>query len=102
MEACRKGHIDTARMLLGEFHVNIEIQNKVRAIVRLVLCGDVRACVKWVCAWSWWLGIYFLISYAISCFWYIYISYSGLCNFFALMCVFGSLMLSVVDVLVVL
>jgi len=35
MEACGNGHIDTARMLLGEFHANIEIQNDVRAIVRL-------------------------------------------------------------------
>ena len=45
MWACEKGHIDTARMLVGEFHANIEIQNEVRAIVRLLLCGDVRACV---------------------------------------------------------
>ena len=45
MDACYKGKIDTARMLVGEFHANIDIQNKVRAIVRLVLCGDVRACV---------------------------------------------------------
>ena len=45
MAACSKGHIDTARMLLGEFHASIDIRNKVRAIVRLVLCGDVRACV---------------------------------------------------------
>ena len=45
MGACSNGHIDTARMLLGEFHANIDIQNEVRAIVRLVLCGDVRACV---------------------------------------------------------
>ena len=45
MYACVHGHIDTARMLAGEFHANVDIQNKVRAIVRLVLCGDVRACV---------------------------------------------------------
>ena len=45
MYACMNGHVDTARMLLGEFHTNIDFQNKVRAIVRLVLCGDVRACV---------------------------------------------------------
>ena len=43
MKACSEGHIDTARMLLGEFHANVDIQDKVRAIVRLVLCGDVRA-----------------------------------------------------------
>ena len=45
MLACNNGHIDIARMLLGEFHANVDIQDKVRAIVRLVLCGDVRACV---------------------------------------------------------
>ena len=45
MLACWNGDIDTARMLLGEFHANIDIQDKVRATVRLVLCGDVRACV---------------------------------------------------------
>ena len=45
MWACWNGHIDTARMLLGEFHANIDIQDMVRAIVRLVRCGDVRACV---------------------------------------------------------
>ena len=45
MMACRYGYIDTARMLVGEFHAKIDFQNKVRAIVRLVLCGDVRACV---------------------------------------------------------
>ena len=41
MLACSKGHIDTARMLLGEFNASVDIQNKVRAIVRLVLCCDV-------------------------------------------------------------
>ena len=45
MYACDNGEIDTARMLLGEFHAHSDIQNTVRAIVRLVLCGDVRACV---------------------------------------------------------
>ena len=45
MLACNRGDIDTARMLLGEFHASVDIQDKVRAIVRLVLCGDVRACV---------------------------------------------------------
>ena len=45
MEACSDGHIDIARMLVGEFHANIDIQDEVRAIVRLVLCGDVRVCV---------------------------------------------------------
>ena len=45
MYACSTGHVDTARMLAGEFHANIDIQDNVRAIVRLVLCGDVRACV---------------------------------------------------------
>ena len=45
MSACMKGHIDTARMLVGEFHANVDIQDTVRAMVRLVLCGDVRACV---------------------------------------------------------
>ena len=39
------GHIDKARVLLGEFHADIEIQNTVRALVRLVQCGEVRACV---------------------------------------------------------
>ena len=48
MKACSEGHIDTARMLAGEFHASIDIQDKVRAIVRLVLCGDLRACVQWV------------------------------------------------------
>ena len=51
MRACKNGHIDTARILVCEFHANIDIQNKVRAMVRLVLCGDVRACVQWLCAW---------------------------------------------------
>ena len=62
MWACLKGHIDTARMLVGEFHANIDIQNTVRAIVRLVLCGNVRACVLWLCAveWRWWLGMWSL------------------------------------------
>ena len=41
MYACYNGHIDTARMLLGEFNANVDIQDRVRAIVRLVLCGDV-------------------------------------------------------------
>ena len=45
MEACSNGEIDTACILAGEFHANIDIQNKVRAIVRLVLCVEVRACV---------------------------------------------------------
>ena len=45
MYACSNGHFDTARMLLGDFHADIDIQNKVRAVMRLVLCGDVRACV---------------------------------------------------------
>ena len=45
MKACLNGGIDTARMLVGEFHANIDIQDTVRAIVRLVLCGEVRACV---------------------------------------------------------
>ena len=45
MAACLNGHIDTARMLLGELHANNDIQDNVRAPVRLVLCGDVRACV---------------------------------------------------------
>ena len=45
MLACKNDHIDIARMLVGEFHANVDIKNKVRAIVRLVLCGDVRACV---------------------------------------------------------
>ena len=45
MDSCKEGEIDIARMLLGEFHANVDIQNTVRAIVRLVLSGDVRACV---------------------------------------------------------
>ena len=28
MLACSRDHVDIARMLLGEFHANIEIQNK--------------------------------------------------------------------------
>ena len=42
--ACYNGHIDTARMLLGEFHAEVDIQNTVRAIVRLfcvVMCEHV-------------------------------------------------------------
>ena len=35
MKACEYGRIDTARMLLVEFHANLDIQNDVRAIVRL-------------------------------------------------------------------
>ena len=49
MWACINGHIDTARMLLGEFHANIDIQSKVRAIVRFVPCGDVRGSGGWEC-----------------------------------------------------
>ena len=45
MRVCYNGHIDIARMLLGEDHANIDTKNTVRAIVRSVLCGDVRACV---------------------------------------------------------
>ena len=45
MNACSNGHSDIARMLAGEFHANIDIQDMVRAIVSLYLCGDVRACV---------------------------------------------------------
>ena len=30
MWACWNGHIDTARMLVDEFHANIDIQNNVR------------------------------------------------------------------------
>ena len=41
MMACMNGEIDIARMLVGEFHANIDIQDTVRAIVRLFLCGDV-------------------------------------------------------------
>ena len=41
MLACRSGHIDIARMLLGEFHANINIQNTVKLIVRLVMCEHV-------------------------------------------------------------
>ena len=35
MLACMEGHVDISRMLLGDFHANIDIQNTVRAIVRL-------------------------------------------------------------------
>ena len=45
MWACSNGHIDIARMLVGEHNVNIEIQNTVSAIVRLLLCGDVQTCI---------------------------------------------------------
>ena len=43
MWACSNGHIDIARMLAGEYNANVDIQNNVRAIVkvRLLLCGDV-------------------------------------------------------------
>ena len=41
MYACSNGHIETAFMLLGDFLANIYIQNRVRAMVRLLLCGDV-------------------------------------------------------------
>ena len=50
MYACQRGHVDTARVLVGEFHANIDIQDNVREIVRWVLCGDVdhvfRGCVR--------------------------------------------------------
>ena len=35
MEACWNGQIDTARMLVREFGANVDIQNVVRATVRL-------------------------------------------------------------------
>ena len=35
MYACEDGQFYIARMLGGEFHANIDIQSKVRAIVRL-------------------------------------------------------------------
>ena len=40
MSACWMGHIDIARMLVGEYHANIEIQTTVRAfaISRLWCC----------------------------------------------------------------
>ena len=44
MLVCSNGHIDIARMLVGEFHANIEIQNTVIVIVRLLLCGNVQTC----------------------------------------------------------
>ena len=31
MLACRNGHIDIARMLVGEYHASIEIRDSVRA-----------------------------------------------------------------------
>ena len=34
MNAFLNGNIDTARMLAGEFHANIDILNTVRAILR--------------------------------------------------------------------
>ena len=41
MLACNIGRIDIARMLVGECHANIDIQNTVRAIVKLRDCdGD--------------------------------------------------------------
>ena len=45
MSACSEGHVDIARMLVCKFNANIDIQDKVRAIVRLSLCCDVRVCV---------------------------------------------------------
>ena len=42
--ACREGHMDIARMLVGEYHANIDIQNTVSVIVRLLLCGYVQTC----------------------------------------------------------
>ena len=46
MAACENGHIEIVRMLVGEYHANIDIQNTVRAIMRLLLCGYVRTCVR--------------------------------------------------------
>ena len=43
MLACMNGHIDIARMLVGEYNANVDVQSLVRAIVRLLLCGEVRA-----------------------------------------------------------
>ena len=45
MWACHNGHIDIARMLVGEFHANVDIQKKVTAIVGLLRRDDVLACV---------------------------------------------------------
>ena len=36
--------MDIARMLVGEYHANIDIQNRVSVIVRLLLCGYVQTC----------------------------------------------------------
>ena len=44
MMACYHGYIDIARMLVGEYHANIDIQNTVSVIVRLMLCGYVQTC----------------------------------------------------------
>ena len=33
MWACKKGHIDIARMLLGEYHAHIDIQNRVSLVL---------------------------------------------------------------------
>ena len=35
MSACRNGNIAIARMLTGEFHASVDIQDTVRAIVSL-------------------------------------------------------------------
>ena len=35
MLACHNGHVAVARMLVGEYSANVEIQNKVRAMARL-------------------------------------------------------------------
>ena len=35
MWACMNGHIDIARMLLGKYHANIDIQSTVRAMANL-------------------------------------------------------------------
>ena len=41
MLACAEGHIDIARMLVGDYNANIDIQDEVREIARWSLCDDV-------------------------------------------------------------
>ena len=56
MVACRDGHVDTARMLLGEFDANIDNQDTVRATVSLyyvAMCEYVfSGCARGIGGWE--------------------------------------------------
>ena len=62
MWACYKGHIDIARMLVGEYSANVDILDTVRAIVRLVYFITSFHLVVFSVVYSWSDFFYFILS----------------------------------------